>query len=98
VLFSHDGQLTPSDLAPTILEATEHGGSHKQNFRAGTTLSDKVANTEQELLARALEEHGNNRTATAKALGISRVGLYKKMKKYGMIEPKAKRTEAQTRP
>jgi DNA-binding NtrC family response regulator len=98
VLFSHDGQLTPSDLAPNILEATEHGASLTQGFRTGSTLSDKVANTEQELLARALEEHGNNRTATAKALGISRVGLYKKMKKYGMIDSKAKRTGVQTRP
>jgi transcriptional regulator with PAS, ATPase and Fis domain len=43
------------------------------------------------MLARALEEHGQNRTATAKALGISRVGLYKKMKKYGMLEPRRNR-------
>ncbi len=94
VLFSHDGQLAPTDLAPTILEATEHGPTYRQFARSGTTLSDKVANTEQELLMRALEEHGNNRTATAKSLGISRVGLYKKMKKYGMIEPRRKRTGA----
>ena len=97
VLFSHDGQLTPADLAPNILEATENGASRKHSIRAGTTLSDKVANTEQEFLTRALVEHGNNRTATAKALGISRVGLYKKMKKYGMIEPRAKRMGAQAR-
>jgi transcriptional regulator with PAS, ATPase and Fis domain len=93
VLFSHHGHLTPADLAPTILESPENGASRNSSFRTGTTLSDKVANTEQELLSKALEEHGNNRTATAKALGISRVGLYKKMKKYGMIEPKARRVE-----
>jgi transcriptional regulator with PAS, ATPase and Fis domain len=92
VLFSHDGQLTPTDLAPAILESTEHGPTYSQFPHSGTTLSDKVANTEQELLTKALEEHGNNRTATAKALGISRVGLYKKMKKYGMIEPRQKRS------
>ncbi len=92
VLLSHDGQLTSSDLAPAILKATEHSPTFRQFPRGGTTLSDKIANTEQELLTRALEEHGNNRTATAKSLGISRVGLYKKMKKYGMIEPKHKRS------
>ncbi|MCH9789761.1 MAG: hypothetical protein K0U82_03000, partial [Planctomycetes bacterium] len=31
---------------------------------------------------------GYRKTATAKALGISRVGLYKKMRKYGMLEQK----------
>jgi transcriptional regulator with PAS, ATPase and Fis domain len=54
-----------------------------------------VAITEQELLARALEQHGHNRTATAKALGISRVGLYKKLKKYGIFEPKRKKAGVQ---
>jgi DNA-binding NtrC family response regulator len=91
VLFSHNGQLTPNDLAPTILEATEHGPVEKRSLRTGNTLSERVASTEQEMLARALEEHGQNRTATARALGISRVGLYKKMKKYGMLEPKHNR-------
>ncbi|MBT5018759.1 MAG: hypothetical protein HON04_08425, partial [Planctomicrobium sp.] len=28
----------------------------------------------------------NNRTRTAKALGISRVGLYKKLRKHGLVE------------
>jgi DNA-binding NtrC family response regulator len=92
VLFSHDGQLTPSDLAPALLESTEHDPTLSQFPQGGNTLSDKVANAEQELLTKALEEHGNNRTATAKSLGISRVGLYKKMKKYGMIEPRVKRS------
>jgi len=92
VLFSHNGQLTPTDLAPNILEATEHGPVEKRTLRSGNTLSERVASTEHELLVKALEEHGHNRTATAKALGISRVGLYKKMKKYGMLEPKRNRT------
>jgi len=91
VLFSHNGQLTPNDLAPPILEATEHGPVAKRFSRAGSTLSEKVASTEQELLLRALEEHGQNRTATARALGISRVGLYKKMKKYGLLDSRRAR-------
>lgn len=91
VLFSHNGQLTPNDLAPPILEATEHGPVAKRFSRGGGTLSEKVASTEQELLLRALEEHAQNRTATARALGISRVGLYKKMKKYGLLDSRRTR-------
>jgi len=92
VLFSHNGQLTPADLAPKFLEATEHAPVERRRLRSGSTLSERVASTEHEMLVRSLEEHGQNRTATARALGISRVGLYKKMKKYGMLEPKRNRS------
>ena len=40
------------------------------------------------MIEQALRENGQNRTATAKALGLSRVGLYKKMKKLGMAAPR----------
>ena len=33
-----------------------------------------------------LADKGDKRAATARALGISRVGLYKKMRKYGMLD------------
>lgn len=33
-----------------------------------------------------LKNAGNNRTQTARELGISRVALYKKLHKYGLIE------------
>jgi transcriptional regulator with PAS, ATPase and Fis domain len=39
---------------------------------------------ERELIRRALIDNGDNRVRTARALGISRVTLYKKMKKYGL--------------
>ena len=39
---------------------------------------------ERWLLIEALREHDNNKTATAKTLGITREGLHKKLKSYGM--------------
>ena len=39
---------------------------------------------ERSLIQRALQENGDNRVRAARALGISRVTLYKKMKKYGL--------------
>jgi transcriptional regulator of acetoin/glycerol metabolism len=36
------------------------------------------------LLRRALEAHDGNRTRTARRLGITREGLYKKMKRFGI--------------
>jgi transcriptional regulator with GAF, ATPase, and Fis domain len=38
----------------------------------------------REVLEQELTRHGGNKTATARALGISKVGLWKKMKKMGM--------------
>jgi DNA-binding NtrC family response regulator len=87
VLFCRNGELTPLDLAPNVLRAAERGESASAN---ATTLSEKVALSEREILEQALRENGNKRTATAQSLGISRVGLYKKMKKYGMINGNGK--------
>jgi Nif-specific regulatory protein len=35
-------------------------------------------------LIEALREHGNNKTAAAKTLGITREGLHKKLKQLGV--------------
>jgi Nif-specific regulatory protein len=48
------------------------------------TLKEMVEQVEKWILLEALREHGNNKTATAKTLGITREGLHKKLKNYGM--------------
>jgi DNA-binding NtrC family response regulator len=45
---------------------------------------------ERGVIQRALVSSGFNRTRAADALGISRVTLYKKMKKYGLLKESAK--------
>lgn len=49
------------------------------------TIADRVAQTEREFLEQALRENDNNRTRTAQALGLSRVGLYKKLRRLGLL-------------
>jgi Nif-specific regulatory protein len=39
---------------------------------------------ERWLLIEALREHQNNKTAAAKALGITREGLHKKLRSFGL--------------
>ncbi|MCH9654186.1 MAG: sigma-54 dependent transcriptional regulator [Planctomycetes bacterium] len=89
VLFSNHGELTTNEFSPNILQETisltENGF---QSSQENTTLADQVALNEKYLLQKSLSENGYRKTATAKALGISRVGLYKKMRKYGMLEQK----------
>jgi len=40
---------------------------------------------QKDALVRALEAAGGNRTETARLLGISRVAVWKRMKKFGLI-------------
>ncbi|QDU09346.1 Nif-specific regulatory protein [Gimesia aquarii] len=89
VLFSDQGELTTDEFSPNILQ--ESLSSVRNGFQITqepTTLADQVAMSEKHLLQKSLSENGYRKTATAKALGISRVGLYKKMRKYGMLETK----------
>ncbi len=48
------------------------------------TLREMMDRVEKRILARTLLAHGNNKTSAAKALGITREGLHKKLKGLGM--------------
>jgi Nif-specific regulatory protein len=48
------------------------------------TLREMVDQVERQILIETLREHGNNKTATAKTLGITREGLHKKLKQLGI--------------
>jgi DNA-binding NtrC family response regulator len=47
-------------------------------------LSTKLRDVEREHIRRILEAHHGNKVATAKALGISRMKLYRKLERYGL--------------
>jgi len=44
------------------------------------TLKEMVEQVEKYFLIEALREHNNNKTSAAKALGITREGLHKKLR------------------
>jgi len=93
VLFCQNGELTVQDLALGLLKPKHPTGNAVAGGRPeSATLSQRVAMNEQEMLEAALRANGYRRTATAQALGISRVGLYKKMRKYGMLGTQRART------
>ncbi|MGE5193858.1 MAG: sigma 54-interacting transcriptional regulator, partial [Deltaproteobacteria bacterium] len=52
---------------------------------AGSALGRHVALSEREMIQETLFQYNDSRTNAARALGISRVTLYNKMKKYGMM-------------
>jgi transcriptional regulator with GAF, ATPase, and Fis domain len=50
----------------------------------GGTLRARMEEVEKWILLNALKENGGNKSMTARALGISREGLHKKLGKYGL--------------
>lgn len=60
----------------------------KLGLSHGVATADGVSNmlddVEREHIQRVLEAHHGNKLATAKALGISRMKLYRKLERYGM--------------
>lgn len=90
VLFSEDATLTVNDLLPKVIQSQFESDSPATEISRGWTLADRIARSEREMLEQALRDNGNNRTRTAKALGISRVGLYKKLRRLGMMNSSPK--------
>jgi len=75
VLISTGKHIGLELLPPEIMK--EPGG-----IALGETLSSQMADAERETIIQALERASDNRTKAAKILGISRAGLYNKMRQY----------------
>ncbi len=64
------GKFKTDDCAP--LESSEFNG----------TLPEAIAELEQRMVTKALQESGGNRTQAAKTIGLTRQGLINKIKRY----------------
>ncbi|MDP6963782.1 MAG: helix-turn-helix domain-containing protein, partial [Planctomycetota bacterium] len=84
LLTFDQGEVSPQDLSnfvdkPAIDDTT--GLSRKQ------TLPQKLEAVEIDAIRQMIAQEGGNRTAAAKALGISRFSLLRKIEKYGIDLP-----------
>jgi DNA-binding NtrC family response regulator len=84
VLVSSGPELLPRHLPPAVQDHAETSGEAPPTN--GDTLHRQRDVIERNVIQRALMSHGFSRTRAADALGISRVTLYKKMKKYGLMK------------
>lgn len=93
VIYCRDGVLSREHLPANILSG-HVGPTNDPSVRLGrndssqdaATLEKQVAYNEKEIIEQALFKNNFSRTNTAKDLGISRVTLYNKMKKYDMMK------------
>ncbi|MBN2196688.1 MAG: sigma 54-interacting transcriptional regulator [Polyangiaceae bacterium] len=76
-----DGLVTPNLVSAKVRKL-------KDVFQRGTTpkgtLREMVEHVEKLFILESLREHGNSKTAAAKALGITREGLHKKLRQLGI--------------
>jgi transcriptional regulator with PAS, ATPase and Fis domain len=73
-------KIVPEMLSASIRESERGRGS----IAGSGNLPDAVNRLERSMIAEALERHANNRTRAAAELGITRQGLLKKIKRFGM--------------
>ncbi len=99
VIYCRDGLLTAQQLPSYILlgiagptndasVTLDYTPAVPQQAAAGNSsvLGKQIAFTERDIIEQALFKNNYSRTNTAKSLGISRVTLYNKMRKYGMTK------------
>jgi Nif-specific regulatory protein len=75
------GFVTPEMLSPRVRQVE---GMIERVRPTKGTLKEMMDQVERWLLIEALREHGNNKTAAAKSLGITREGLHKKLRAFGL--------------
>jgi DNA-binding NtrC family response regulator len=92
VIYCRDGFLTANHLPSHVVMCQAGPGNDGRavtddhDYTLPSTLAAQRALTEREVIEQTLFQNNYSRTHTARALGISRVTLYNKMKKYGMTK------------
>ena len=76
--------LTPPGAEINAEDIPDDPETASPDVPADTETSLNLDRSEKELIQRALAECGNNRTAAARALGISRRTLYRKIEEFGI--------------
>ena len=74
-------ELGPGDVAAVLPGARK---PREDRFREGTSFHQLVEEAEREIILAALARNGENVSETARALGLERSHLYKKMKGLGI--------------
>ena len=86
VALAKDGEyLTTQNLSPMLLAAPPRDAPARHGFApVGATLKDKVENLEKHLVREVLQRHRWNQSRAASELGLSRVGLANKIRRYDL--------------
>jgi two-component system, NtrC family, response regulator HydG len=82
-VLADDGGMLPAEVLSAQVAGLEQFPAHTDD------LKEVMSRLEEQYIRRVLREHGDNRTHTAKALGISRQALTEKLRRYGLVDVRA---------
>jgi PAS domain S-box-containing protein len=84
-VLCNDKRIGPQHLPPRVTSPESICASSDSSVRSGRIgPSGSAADDEREKLIQALEKTNGNRSEAARILGVSRVTVWKRMKKYGV--------------
>jgi DNA-binding NtrC family response regulator len=87
-LSAPGGTIEPSHLSPeigtTTLPTSSGPGRGSRQGPQGTNLASAVEQVERDMIQSALDRAGGNISETARALGLTRRGLYLKLRRLGL--------------
>jgi DNA-binding NtrC family response regulator len=81
------GTIGPEHLSADLTAAAPApmpGGPSRVSLRGGQTLASVVDEIERDVIAEMLGRHRGNISETARALGLTRRGLYLKLRRLGL--------------
>jgi transcriptional regulator with PAS, ATPase and Fis domain len=82
VTLADEGETIGLDLLPPRFLESEQPEDYDVSLLEGGSLKDRLEAIERQLVIKALEEHGWNKSRAAVALGLSRKGLKNKIARY----------------
>ncbi|MDP1570464.1 MAG: sigma 54-interacting transcriptional regulator [Vicinamibacterales bacterium] len=86
------GVIGPDHLSPDLTSEPPAGvtavaGESRPSLRGGQTLASVVDDVERELIRETLAKHRGNISESARSLGLTRRGLYLKLRRLGLETP-----------
>ncbi len=88
VVLSRGEQISAQDLPEAVIAGGSGSEPELVAPTGQTTLRAALEGPERRIIEAALRAHAWNRQATAAALDVDRTTLYKKMKRYGLLQHK----------
>lgn len=83
-LFADDGIVRPDSFSDSVAGMVDKALEQAAHINTPAGLAGSIAQTEQHTIEAMLRTQNFNRAATARALGISRVTLYNKLRRYNI--------------
>ena len=77
-----------ADLTAAPAARRDAPGTPRVTLRGGQTLASVVDDIERELIRETMSRHRGNISETARALGLTRRGLYLKLRRLGLESPR----------